>query len=94
MIEILSDLENKKKNRRIFHPIFVAIFPILIIYSQNVGRVNVEDLILPIVIVSLFFSFSILYLEIHFEESIQGCVDCDYNSYTCICIWACILSVK
>ena len=61
MIEILSDLENKKKNRRIFHPIFVAIFPILIIYSQNVGRVNVEDLILPIVLVSLF-SVSVYYI--------------------------------
>ncbi len=57
----MSDLENKKKNRRIFHPIFVAIFPILIIYSQNVGRVNVEDLILPVVIVSLF-SVSVYYI--------------------------------
>ena len=47
--------------QRIFHPIFVAIFPILIIYSQNVGRVNVEDLILPIVLVSLF-SVSVYYI--------------------------------
>ena len=57
----MSDLENKKKNKSIFHPIFVAIFPILIIYSQNVGRVNVEDLILPVVIVSLF-SVSVYYI--------------------------------
>jgi len=45
---------HKKKKRRIFHPFLVAIFPILIIYSQNIGRVNFEDLILPIILVLIF----------------------------------------
>ena len=45
---------HKKKKRRIFHPFLVAVFPILIIYSQNIGRVNFEDLILPIILVLIF----------------------------------------
>jgi len=45
---------NKKKNQKIFHPFLVAVFPILIIYSQNIGRVNFEDLLLPIVLMSIF----------------------------------------
>jgi len=50
----LSELINKKKNKKIFHPFLVAVFPILIIYSQNIGRVNFEDLILPIILVLIF----------------------------------------
>ena len=34
---------HKKKKRRIFHPFLVAVFPILIIYSQNIGRMNFEN---------------------------------------------------
>ena len=52
--KILSESVHKKKNKKIFHPFLVAVFPILIIYSQNIGRVNFEDLILPIVLVSVF----------------------------------------
>ena len=50
----MSELINKKKNKKIFHPFLVAVFPILIIYSQNIGRVNFEDLILPIILVLIF----------------------------------------
>ena len=51
----------KKKKRRIFHPFLVAVFPILIIYSQNIGRINFEDLILPIISV-LIFSVGLYYI--------------------------------
>jgi len=52
---------HKKKKRRIFHPFLVAVFPILIIYSENIGRVNFEDLILPIILV-LIFSVGLYYI--------------------------------
>jgi len=42
--------ELEKKSKRI-HPFLVAIFPILIIYSQNIGRVEIEELILPMIII-------------------------------------------
>ena len=57
----MSELINKKKNKKIFHPFLVAIFPILIIYSQNIGRMNFEDLILPIVLV-IVFSVGLYYI--------------------------------
>ena len=44
------DLIDKKKVK-IVHPILIAIFPILILYSQNMGEMSVEDLILPILLV-------------------------------------------
>ena len=37
-----------KKTKR-YHPFLVAIFPVLIIYSQNIGRVEIEQLFLPII---------------------------------------------
>ena len=40
----------KTKSKKI-HPFLVAIFPILIIYSQNIGRVEIEELILPVIII-------------------------------------------
>lgn len=49
----MSQLSQNKK-KRIFHPILVGIFPILIIYSQNIGRVDLEDLILPMSLVTIF----------------------------------------
>ena len=45
---------NEKKKKKIFHPFLVAVFPILIIYSQNIGRVNYEDLVLPIALLLIF----------------------------------------
>ena len=42
--------ELKRKSKKI-HPFLVAIFPILIIYSQNIGRVEIEELILPVIII-------------------------------------------
>ena len=50
----MSELTYKKKKNRIFHPFLIAIFPVLIIYSQNIGRVNFEELVLPIVLVLIF----------------------------------------
>jgi hypothetical protein len=38
-----------KKTKR-YHPFLVAIFPVLIIYSQNIGRVEIEQLFLPIIL--------------------------------------------
>ena len=49
----MSQLSQNKK-KRIFHPILVGIFPILINYSQNIGRVDLEDLILPMSLVTIF----------------------------------------
>ena len=46
--------KSKIKNKKIFHPILVALFPILIVYSQNVGRVDVEELILPVILLVIF----------------------------------------
>ena len=40
-----------KKTKK-FHPILFAIFPILIIYSQNIGRLDYDQLLLPILLVS------------------------------------------
>ena len=42
--------ELKTKSKKI-HPFLVAIFPILIIYSQNIGRVEIEELFLPVIII-------------------------------------------
>ena len=52
----MSTTQISKKRVKIFHPFFVAIFPVLIIYSQNIGRVEFEDLFLPLI---LFISFSV-----------------------------------
>ena len=38
-----------KKTKR-YHPFLVAIFPVLIIYSQNIGRMEIEQLFLPIIL--------------------------------------------
>ena len=42
--------ELKTKSKKI-HPLLVAIFPILIIYSQNIGRVEIGELFLPVIII-------------------------------------------
>ena len=39
-----------KKSKKI-HPFLVAFFPILIIYSQNVGRIEIEELVLPTIVI-------------------------------------------
>lgn len=52
-MKIMSEV-SKIKNKKIFHPILVALFPILIIYSQNVGRMNIEELILPVILLVIF----------------------------------------
>ena len=57
---------------KIFHPFFVALFPILIIFSQNIGKINLEELILPII---LILSFSILvyyFLRIFLKNSYKS----------------------
>ena len=51
---------SKIKNKKIFHPYLVALFPILIIYSQNIGRVDIEELILPIIL-WIVFSIALYY---------------------------------
>ncbi len=50
----MAELSIKKKKPKILHPFLVAVFPVLIIYSQNIGRVNFEELILPIALVLVF----------------------------------------
>ena len=42
--------ELKIKSKKI-HPYLVGIFPILIIYSQNIGRVEITELFLPVIII-------------------------------------------
>ena len=42
--------ELKIKSKKI-HPFLVGIFPILIIYSQNIGRVEIGELFLPVIII-------------------------------------------
>ena len=44
----MNDLKSKSKK---IHPFLVAIFPILIIYSQNIGRVEIGELFLPVIII-------------------------------------------
>ncbi len=57
----MAELSIKKKKPKILHPFLVAVFPVLIIYSQNIGRVNFEELILPIALV-LVFSIGLFYI--------------------------------
>ena len=57
--------ESTKKKVRIIHPFFIAIFPVLVIYSQNIGRVEFEDLFLPLVLlvgssIGLFFLIKLI----------------------------------
>ena len=52
---------NKNKKIKLIHPFLVAIFPVLIIYSQNIGRVNVEELVLPMILI-IALSIGIFYL--------------------------------
>ena len=52
----MSELTNKENRRKIIHPFLVAVFPVLIIYSQNVGRVNFEEAIVPIIYVKIFYN--------------------------------------
>ena len=40
----------KTKSKKI-HPFLVAFFPILIIYSQNVGRIEIEELVLQTIVI-------------------------------------------
>ena len=47
----MSEIIAKKTKK--FHPILFAIFPILIIYSQNIGRVSFDQLFLPLTLVIL-----------------------------------------
>ena len=43
-----SEVIKKSKN---FHPFLIAMFPIMIIYSQNIGKIDVAELILPIILI-------------------------------------------
>ncbi len=49
------------KKTKIFHPFLVAIFPVMVIYSENIGKVEFHELILPIVL-TLVFSFSLFFI--------------------------------
>ena len=60
----MNKSENKKKKRLIFHPFLVALFPILAIYSQNIGRVELQDLVLPIALLLIFSAGSYYLLKI------------------------------
>ena len=48
------------KKTKTYHPFLVAIFPVLIIYSQNIGRVEIEQLFLPIIL-SIGLAFGLYY---------------------------------
>ena len=50
-----------KKRVKIFHPFLVAIFPVVILYSQNFGRVQIEDIFLPLILL-VGFSIGLFYL--------------------------------
>ena len=49
------------KRSKILHPFLISIFPILILYSQNIGRINTADLVLPLIL-SIVFSISLYYI--------------------------------
>ena len=48
------------KKTKIFHPFLVAIFPVMVIYSENIGKVDIQDLILPLAL-TLVFSIGLFY---------------------------------
>ena len=50
----------RKKSAKKIHPFLVAIFPVLIIYSQNIGRVEIEQLFLPIIL-AIGLAFGLYY---------------------------------
>ena len=56
----MSKVADAKNRRKIIHPFLVAVFPVLIIYSQNVGRVNFEEVVIPIIFV-LILSIGLYY---------------------------------
>ena len=49
------------KRSKILHPFLISIFPILILYSQNIGRINTADLVLPLIL-SIVFSIFLYYI--------------------------------
>ena len=49
-----------EKSTKKIHPFLVAIFPVLIIYSQNIGRVEIEQLFLPIIL-AIGLAFGLYY---------------------------------
>jgi hypothetical protein len=51
-----------KKNSKIFHPFLIAFFPIMAIYSVNIGLIQLEQFIFPTILIVLFMS------KIHFKE--------------------------
>ena len=44
----------EKSKKIIFYPFLVSVFPVLIIFEQNIGRINFDELILPIIILMIF----------------------------------------
>ena len=56
------------------HPILFAIFPVLIIYSQNIGRVNYEELFLPIIIVTGISVASYFCLRLIFKNGNKAAI--------------------
>ena len=57
--------EKITKRQKIFHPFLVAFFPILIIYSVNTGRIELEEFILPTILIvggALLFFFALKHI--------------------------------
>ena len=40
-----------KKNSKIFQPLLIAVFPIIAIYSVNIGLIQLEEFILPTLLI-------------------------------------------
>ena len=51
----------KKSKKIIFYPFLISIFPVLMIFEQNIGRINFDELILPIIIL-MGFSIGIYFV--------------------------------
>tara|TARA_B100000029_G_scaffold284988_1_gene278833 strand:+ start:2037 stop:3653 length:1617 start_codon:yes stop_codon:yes gene_type:complete len=66
--------ENQGKKVRIFHPVLVAIFPILIIYSQNLGKMDFESLFLPIVLAVSCTIVAYFIIKIILKNSIKAAI--------------------
>ncbi|MDC0241321.1 hypothetical protein OAK66_02690 [Candidatus Nitrosopelagicus sp.] len=57
----MNTTQLSKKRVKIFHPFLVAIFPVVILYSQNIGRVQIEDVFFPLILL-VGFSIGLFYL--------------------------------
>ena len=70
------------KNSKIFHPFLIAFFPIIAVYSVNIGLIQLEQFIFPTLLIvgSAFLFFLCVYtprlpiLKSYFHRGVKSCL--------------------